>query len=263
MLTAMANSSADSKERFSSRVDAYVAARPRYPQEIIPHLQSEIGLTPQWTIADVGSGTGISCEMFLANGNSVIGVEPNAAMRAAAEKSLASSRHFQCVNGSAEATTLPDASIDLAVAAQAFHWFDIEKARCEFQRILRPSGHAALIWNVRKLGGSPFLDAYEGLLKEFSTDYMKIRHENIDDAARTRFFGTPHYRSAVFPNHQHLDWDGLRARLLSSSYTPQPDDPRHEPMLARLRQIYDQHSGAGTVTIEYRTELFYGRLMAA
>src|SRR4051794_25367648 len=115
----------DSKSRFTSRVDAYVAARPRYPVEVIEFLRREFGLTPAWRIVDVGSGTGISCELFLENGNSLIAVEPNAAMRQAAEKSLTRFTRFQSVDGSAEATTLDDACCDLAVAAQAFHWFDI------------------------------------------------------------------------------------------------------------------------------------------
>src|SRR5205809_3524026 len=113
------SSAADSKERFSSRVDAYVAARPRYPREVIEYLQREIALTPAWQIVDVGSGTGISCELFLENGNPVTAVEPNAAMRAAAEKSLARFAEFRSVNGSAEATGVPDGCADLVVAAQA------------------------------------------------------------------------------------------------------------------------------------------------
>src|SRR6185436_5087545 len=133
----MADSSLDSKNRFSSRVDAYVAARPRYPREVIDHLNAAIGLTPDWHIVDLGSGTGISCELFLANGNPVTGVEPNAAMRAAAEKSLEKFASFRSIDASAEATTLPDTSADLVVAAQAFHWFDIPAARRETERILR------------------------------------------------------------------------------------------------------------------------------
>src|SRR5688572_18562354 len=110
----------DPKERFSDRVDAYVAARPRYPKEIIPHLRDAIGLAPSWHVVDLGSGTGISCEPFLNNGNSVTAVEPNAAMRSAAEESLrdfASSSRFRSVVGSAESTTLPDHCADLVVAA--------------------------------------------------------------------------------------------------------------------------------------------------
>ena len=79
------------------------------------------------------------------------------------------------MNASAEATTLPDNSIDLFVAAQAFHWFDIPAARREFQRILKPGGSALLLWNTRKLGGTPFLEAYEKLLIAYGTDRRQTR----------------------------------------------------------------------------------------
>jgi SAM-dependent methyltransferase len=261
----MAHSSpgeADPKTRFSSRVDAYVAARPRYPREVVPHLRDAIGLTRDWHVVDLGSGTGISCELFLANGNRVTGVEPNAAMRGAAEKSLRAFASFTSVNAAAEATTLPDDCADLVVAAQAFHWFDIPAARRETARILRPApaGWALLMWNDRKLGGTPFLEAYEELLIAFGTDYLNIRHDNIGDAEFRTYFGDGGWTFAAFPNHQHLDWPGLRSRVLSSSYTPPPGDPRHEPMLERLREIFDRHHDTtGRVTIEYQTELFYGR----
>jgi SAM-dependent methyltransferase len=252
----MPHSSHDPKERFSSRVDAYVAARPRYPREVIDHLITAIGLRPDWDVVDLGSGTGISCELFLAHGNRVTGVEPNDAMRAAAEQSLRVFAKFRSVSGSAESTTLPDACADLVIAAQAFHWFDIAGARRETLRILRPDRWALLMWNNRRLGGTPFLEAYENLLISLNTDYLKIRHNNIGDDQLRQFFGAPAgWQTATFPNHQHLDWDRLRARVLSSSYVPQ-DDPR---VIERLREIFDRHNQQGRVTIEYQTELFYGQ----
>jgi SAM-dependent methyltransferase len=255
----MVDSSADPKQRFSSRVANYVAARPTYPPEVVPHLHGVIGLTKDWIIADLGSGTGISCVPFLGNGNAVIGVEPNAAMRSAAEESLRAFAKFRSVDGSAEATTLPDASVDLIVAAQAFHWFDIDNTRRECLRILKPGGWALLMWNNRQLGGSPFLEAYEQLLVDFGTDYLKVRHNNVSEAQLTAFFGGG-YQGAKFPNHQHLDFAGLQARLLSSSYVPQDGHPRYGPMVARLRDLFDQYNAGGRVTIEYRTELFYARM---
>ena len=250
----------DSKTRFSSRVEAYIAARPRYPQNVVSHLARMIGLTPQWQVVDVGSGTGISTELFLQNGNPVTAVEPNADMRQAAERLLAHYPKFKSANASAEATTLPDASADLIIAAQAFHWFDIPATREEFARLLRPAGWTLLLWNARRLGGSPFFDAYEKLVLEYGTDYGTIRHENIGDKQLSDFFGPSGYQTAKLPNHQHLDFTGLRLRLLSSSYIPQQGDARYEPMIVQLQQIFDRYNTAGQVTIEYTTQLFYGRL---
>src|SRR5215211_3769159 len=114
----------DPTTRFSHRVADYVRTRPGYPTAVLDLLRTETGLTPAAVVADIGSGTGLSAEMFLKNGNAVIGVEPNADMRAAAESLLAGYPNFCSVTGTAENTALPDASVDLVVAGQAFHWFD-------------------------------------------------------------------------------------------------------------------------------------------
>lgn len=253
-------SSPDAKARFSNRVDAYVAARPRYPEAVIDLLGEKIGLVPSWQVVDVGSGTGISCELFLRSGHAVTAIEPNDAMRAAAEKLLGGFAGFRSLNGAAEATTLPARYADLVVAAQAFHWFDIPSARREFQRILRSPGYALLMWNDRRLTGAPFLEAYEKLLVAHGTDYLKIRHNNVGAEHFAEFFGRSGYQSASLPNHQLLGLAALRSRLLSSSYVPQEDDPRAKPMLAALREIFEQHKQSGRVTIEYDTRLYFGKL---
>src|SRR2546423_1240560 len=118
-------------KRFSNRVKNYVKYRPDYPREILSLLRERIGFNNSWTIADIGSGTGISARMFLESGNEVFGVEPNADMRAAGETFLKEFSRFHSVDGSAEVTTLGDASIELIVSAQAFHWFDLEKCKPE------------------------------------------------------------------------------------------------------------------------------------
>jgi ubiquinone/menaquinone biosynthesis C-methylase UbiE len=135
----------DSTRRFSNRVKNYVRYRPSYPQGVISALQAETALTKSSVIADIGSGTGLSAELFLQNGNPVFGVEPNLAMRQAAEQHLKNYPHFYSVDGTAEATTLPNKSVDYAVAAQAFHWFNPQLARQEFSRILQPGGWVVLI----------------------------------------------------------------------------------------------------------------------
>src|SRR5437660_12465119 len=110
----------DSVSRFSNRVADYVKYRPDYPSEIIDFLAKAIGLTAEWTIADVGCGPGISSRIFLENGNRVIGVEPNEAMREAGREYLAGYDKFEIIDGRSDATTLADASVDMVVAAQAF-----------------------------------------------------------------------------------------------------------------------------------------------
>src|ERR1700693_3391474 len=119
-------------------MENYVRYRPGYPSEVIELMKKECGLTPESTIADVASGTGILTRMLLEPGNRVFGVEPNPEMREPGEKLLARYPLFISVAGTAEATTLGDRSVDIVTAAQAAHWFDREKARREVSRILKP-----------------------------------------------------------------------------------------------------------------------------
>lgn len=254
----MSTPSSAPEQRFSDRVENYVRYRPSYPQEIIPLLQREAALTPQSVIADVGSGTGISAELFLRAGCTVHAVEPNGDMRAAAERLLAHFPNFHSVNGSAQATTLPDHSVDFIVAAQAFHWFNTPETRAEFTRILRPGGHVVLIWNERKLDATPFLQAFEQLLLTFGTDYTQIRHENVTPAALGAFFSGA-YATHTFANEQRFDFDGLKGRLLSSSYAPAAGQPRHDEMITELRRIYDAYEVSGQVCFEYDTRVHLGR----
>ena len=250
--------SPDATTRFSDRVADYAAHRPRYPAAVFEFLRERLGLRRGSIVADIGSGTGIFCQPLLEIGCVVYGVEPNGAMRDEAERSLAARfPTFHSVNGTAEATTLPDHGVDLVVAAQAFHWFDVPKAVAECRRILRPGAPAAMVWNTRKTDSSPFLRAYEGLLNEFGTDYAAVRHDR-NEAGRLAQFFPRGYERVVFPNTQRLDLAGVRGRLLSSSYTPAAGDPRRLPMLAALDRLFAEHQRGGAVTIDYDTELYYG-----
>ncbi|WP_395738803.1 class I SAM-dependent methyltransferase [Prosthecobacter sp.] len=250
--------SAAPEQRFSDRVENYVRYRPSYPQELVAMLQREAGLVPQSVIADVGSGTGISAELFLRAGNVVHAVEPNREMREAAERLLAGFPNFHSVAASAQETTLADASVDFIVAAQAFHWFNTAETRAEFSRILKPGGRVVLIWNERKLDATPFLQAFEQLLLTFGTDYTAIRHENVNAAALSAFFQGA-YVTHTFANEQRFDFEGLKGRLLSSSYAPAEGQPRHEEMLAELRRIFDVYEVSGQVCFEYDTRVHVGR----
>jgi SAM-dependent methyltransferase len=225
-------------------------------------LRRAISLTRDAVVADVGSGTGLSARLFLANGNLVYGVEPNEAMRQAAEESVGTSGSFRSIDGSAEATGLDDGSVDVVVAAQAFHWFDREAVEREWRRILRPEGWVVLMWNERRLDASPFLRAYEELLLEYSSDYASVRHENVTEPVIRRLLQRDYSRHAEY-NEQVFDFDGLKGRLLSSSYVPAAGHPRHEPMLAALRSLFDEHCGDGLVVVEYDTVIHCGRLYDA
>ena len=248
----------DSTSRFSSRVADYVRYRPTYPPEIVTFLHRECGVSPVALVADIGAGTGISTKMFLDAGHRVIAVEPNRPMLDAAIDCLGGDPGFRFVEGTAEATTLPDASVDLVIAAQAFHWFDPPTASREFGRILRPGGKVALFWNSRLLTGSAFLEGYEALLKRWGVDYSEVAERYSDDTAMAAWFADRFLHKATFPKVQVLDFDGLLGRLSSSSYAPKSGHPNHEPMLAALRALFDRTARNGTVDLEYSTRLYAG-----
>ncbi len=250
----------DSKQRFSSRVADYVRYRPGYPPGILDPLRSECDLTPSSTVADIGSGTGLLSRLFLENGNTVYGVEPNAEMRAACERFLQNYSRFHSLAASAEATTLPNARVDFVAVGQAFHWFDPQAARKEFARILRPGGTVAVVWNERRVETSAFLRAYEELLRKYSDDYGQVSAQYPEDQRMADFFAPGKFRERTFSNEQIFDFEGLRGRLLSSSYSPPATHPNHAPMLAELRHVFDAHHESGHVRVEYATHLYYGRL---
>ena len=245
-------------QRFSNRVENYIRYRPGYPDEVLQILEKETGLTPSSIIADIGSGTGISTELFLKNGNMVYAVEPNDAMREAAELLLKNYPNFHSVNGTSEATTIDGHCIDLVIAAQAFHWFTPDETRREFDRILKPNGNIVLMWNRRKENETLFLASYEALLQQYGTDYDQVRHTNIDDRLLGTFFES--YKKHVVYNEQLFDFDGLKGRLLSSSYAPTEGHPNYEPMIKQLKIMFHEYQQNGQVRFEYDTEIYIGQV---
>ncbi len=245
--------------RFSDRVENYVLYRPGYPPEALQALQTECGLKPVDVVADVASGTGIWSRMMLENGNSVFAVEPNAEMREAGERLLSGFPKFTSVSGTAEATTLPSQAVDFVTAAQAAHWFNRERARREFVRILKPGGWLVLLWNERLTDSTAFLRDYEQLLLTYGTDYQDIRHEKTTSEVN-QFFDPAPYQEREFEMRQEFDYAGIEGRLLSSSYAPGPNHPQYAPMLRELRRIFDAHAVSGRATFEYKTRLYFGRL---
>ena len=241
----------DSTVRFSDRVEAYLAGRPRYPAAIVDHLAACGALPARGVVADIGVGTGLSAEPFLAAGHRVIGVEPNAPMRAAGAEFLARFPNYEFRDGTADATGLDAGSIDLVIAAQAFHWFDPQRFRAESLRILRPGGWAALIWNDRDLTGSRFLAGYEALLVEYGNDYLAIRYKHQDTDAIPIYFGGRAPVAAEFKHQRRMDWAALAALAGSASYLPAPGQPRHAELMAALRALFDAEATGGSIEMRY------------
>jgi SAM-dependent methyltransferase len=223
----------DSRERFAATADDYQRYRPSYPAAVLDWIVTTTGVTPPARVADVGAGTGIFTRLLAARGFDVVGVEPNPAMR-----ELATARggpRYQA--GEATRTGLPDASLALITAAQAFHWFELGPTLAEWQRVLAPGGWAVALWNLRV--PSPFNDAYEALLLARSSDYGAL-----NDLRDPRGPGGIRYELHW---HDHLpSWEAVLGRVSSASYVVHgvADRPAFE---AELRALYDRHSVDGGI----------------
>jgi len=250
----------DPTKRFSDRVDNYVKYRPGYPPEIITYLEDEFKLTTGSIVADVGAGTGIFSKLLLDASFTVYAVEPNGPMRDAAVEQLGYNRNFIPTEGTAEATNLPDKSVDCIVCAQAFHWFNNERTKAEFKRILRDGGCVALIWNNRLTDAGEFLKAYDELLKNGSVDYNKVNHQNVGDIDFKVFFKDGHYQLKKFPNEQVFNEEGLIGRAFSSSYVPPEDTDAGKKFLVLLKAIFSRYNVNGKVSFQYQTEIYSGEV---
>lgn len=249
----------DATSRFSRTVENYIRYRPGYPKEVLTFLKNELNFNAASVIADIGSGTGKSSELFLQNGNVVFAVEPNPDMRRAAEQLLHPFPNFKSINGSAEATTLPAQSIDFIVAGTAFHWFEPKATRQEFQRIIKSDGFILLMWNVRNNERSDFMPAYEDFLLNHATDYKLVREVYHSTSEFDDFFGNNHWQRKNFVNSQVFDFEGLLGRYLSCSYAFPENHAHFADAKAALRVIFDEHQENETVTLWYDTALYYGK----
>ena len=247
----------DNTQRFSNKVENYVKYRPHYPAAIVTYLQERFGFT-SGAIADVGAGTGILTKLFLDAGYKVYAVEPNEPMLAKAITLLNDYPGFTAVAGTAENTTLANNSVDAVMAAQAFHWFDAEKSKAEFTRILKANGLVLLVWNERRIA-SAFEKEYEELINRHGKDYVQVKHRNIEVSDLAAFFAPAPMELKEFSNQQVFDFEGFKGRLLSSSYMPVPTDPGYDDMITALQELFNKYQQAGTITITYDTKVYAGR----
>lgn len=249
----------DSRERFSQRVEDYVKYRPSYPEEMITKLK-EIGIiSSRRVVADIGSGTGIFSKLLLPHVKKLYAVEPNGPMRKTAENFLNKHFNFISIDGSGEATTLNNHSVDSIFVAQAFHWFDQEKAAQEFSRILRENGYVVLIWNERQTEESDFLKGYEDLLRDYAADYTQVNHAKFTAEILKDFFAPSEMKYQEYQFIQRFNWDQTLGRLHSCSYCPEKETREYSQLTSGLRELYDEHKIDGIVEFLYLTRVFFAK----
>jgi SAM-dependent methyltransferase len=245
-------------EIFSAKVADYAQSRPDYPAALFAQLQATVQLEPGALVADLGAGTGLLTRGLLERGYHVVAVEPSGAMRAAADHFLASFPSYRSTCGTAETIPLADASIDLITAAQAFHWFDIERARAECLRVLKPSGMVALIWNDRVLS-----DPLHCALDEVFAHYggakrgALLAHEERHNVPP--FFGATTPVEYHWPHAHRLSEAGLLALVFSRSYMPDRSTPAGQEAAEQIGEVFQRFAVDGELVVRYTTVAIIGR----
>jgi len=233
--------------RFSKTVEDYRRYRPSYPDELVHWLAEVTGISAGAHVLDVGCGTGITSRLFASHGYEVTGVDPNEDMLAAAREEGGGPSY---VHGTAEATGVTDASFDLTISGQAFHWFDLGPAVRELARTLRSGGASSAFWNVR-VGEGQARD-YDKLLTAHVPEYAGMQKDSPTLTQLRAETADMHREEMSFPYFQEVDLEGLIGRARSSSYVAHgvTDMPAFE---ASMRELFERHAQQGRVRIEYET----------
>jgi ubiquinone/menaquinone biosynthesis C-methylase UbiE len=253
-------SSMENTERFTGRAATYDRHRQRYPSDaVVTLLRSWCGVEPDWPIADIGAGTGMLTELFLANGNPVTAIEPNSEMRSLCERLIPTYPLLKVLDATAEATGIPDGSVAMVAAGRALHWFDVPRALTEFRRILQPDGWLVLISLGRDKKETPQSRDFEYLLTHHGIDYTYARtgyrvHENLRD-----LFAADHHHAEI-DGQQQIDWETFLGQTNSLSVVPQPNDPRAETFHRLLRDYFNTYASHGILTAPTKCWIDAGRL---
>ncbi len=245
----------DPRQRFTGAASIYARYRPSYPAATVDWIVAESGVAPGDRVVDIGCGTGILTRLLAERGLRVVGLDPNQDMLAQARDTGGGASY---VRAEAAATGLGAASVALATAAQAFHWFDLDAALAELRRVLRSGGLLAVLWNLR--AESPFMGEYDALLRRYSDEYADLDKWETTLArlrAHPRIQAPRQHQAA---NAQRFDLPGLMGRAWSSSYVRRGVKDR-AGFDAALRALFETHARGGAVEFPYRTVAMVARVV--
>jgi ubiquinone/menaquinone biosynthesis C-methylase UbiE len=213
---------------FDSVADTYERTRPGYSDAAIEWVAQRYPLS---RVLDLGAGTGKLTRQLVAHGAEVIAVEPGEAMRAVLERMVPEATSLA---GSAESIPLPDASVDVVTAAQAFHWFRTEEALAEIHRVLKPGGGCALISNE--------WDDKDQLVRELGEILARLRPDGTHrgDQAFAAIESSPLFgdrQEQQFPHGERLDADGLVGLMSSISAVAAASPAEQSRVEAEVRAL--------------------------
>ncbi|MFC1851940.1 class I SAM-dependent methyltransferase [candidate division CSSED10-310 bacterium] len=249
--------SIESRSAYSSKAEKYAQYRWDYAPEAINMIIKTTGISATSSIADIGAGTGILSQHFVELVKNVFAVEINPEMRSLAERSLTGYPTFHSIDGCAEATTLPDQSIDLITAAQAIHWFDPEPTKREFLRIIKPDGWLAILRNYLRDD-----EVGEAMQDIFTDEYGAVPPQDVtlpEGKPLSFYYSHDQFRTLTYEFINYLTWDAFLGSTLSASYTPSEEHPKFQKFEQAVRHVFDRFSIDGRVTTHGFTELHVGR----
>jgi ubiquinone/menaquinone biosynthesis C-methylase UbiE len=247
--------------RFSRKAEMYSKYRPTYPDEVMSFLENKLGLTEGSRIADIGSGTGIFSKQLLDKGFVVYAVEPNDNMRTYADQILNGYHYYHSINGTSENTGLKDKSVDLVTAATSFHWFDYEKAKVEFKRILKNGSYVVLLWNYRKEPISPFTEELEEIKDKYRVDKIRgFRYDEVSFDEKLNYLFDGDYDIAKFDNFRYETYKELIGNITSHSSLPNPEHEYYSDFLNDMKSLFWKYQYDGKILIERETNVFFGKV---
>jgi SAM-dependent methyltransferase len=222
----------------------------------LAELTDALSLEPGRTVVDLGAGTGKFTRLLALTGARVLAVEPVAAMRESLAELLPS---VTTMDGTAERTGLPDASVDAVVAAHSWHWFRQEPALEEVERVLRPGGALALVWNT--------YDETVPWVRDFQSIYFRRAPKGLpshqDGAWRTALDARPGWsplRERRLPNPHTTTRQGVVERMLSSSHIAALEADERERVRREVEAVLRRHKatrGRETMDLPYTTEIYW------
>ena len=240
---------------FGAAADAYERRRPDYPVEAIDRLVQELEIGRICTVLDIGAGTGKLTRQLARLGPRMVAVEPVEAMRRLFATAVPG---VPVVAAVAERLPVRDATFDAVVCAQAFHWFDGDRALAEIHRVLKPRGRLGLLWNVRDVSVD-----WVARLGEIIDPYQHSVPQEISGEWRRAFSATDLFgtlNQLRFTHTQSLDAEGLVERWSSASYIAVLPEEEREDVLGRIRRLAQVHpdlAGRPSFDLPYVTDLFW------
>jgi len=220
---------------FGPAADLYDQVRPGYPVAAVEWALAPLG-AGRWRILDIGAGTGIMTRLLVSLGHKPVAVEPDGRMR---RRLAATTSAVEPLAGSAEALPLADASVDAAIAAQAYHWFDRDRAHLELGRVIRPGGVFTALWNDR--------DEATAWVRAYSRIVEGDRGPDGSGADSGRAKSPSHgdrFGPAEFAEFRHAvthTLESLVALLKSRSYFLTASPTRQAALEAEVRELAATH----------------------